>query len=98
MKQYRAVYVILRFIETIIQVFSRFTNATLLGGSTYQTISSRAYIESEEGSKGWMRTRKVINTIFFFQEEHCREAWEAEVFHAKKTLERLSIRKDSPNL
>lgn len=81
----RAAYIAYRVAEMAISLLSRFINAALLGGSTHQTTSARAFIEPMP------RLRSAINAIFFWQEDHCRWAWEREVAEAKRTLARAKI-------
>lgn len=83
----RAAYVLLRLAECLLSSLSRFGNAALLAGSTHQTISARAYIEGTTDPK-WAWRRKFIDTIFFFQADHCHWAWVFEVSNAQKTLDR----------
>ena len=40
------------------------------------TLSARAYLWEQEGKFKWLR--KVIDIIFFWQKEHCKDAWETE--------------------
>lgn len=47
-----------RLVDSLMQAFSRFINATFLGGSTRQSVSARAHIEN------WP-ARIWINRIFF---------------------------------
>ncbi|WP_190305674.1 hypothetical protein [Roseicitreum antarcticum] len=70
----------------ITSILSRMINA-LLRGSMHQTTSSRAYVESQH-SAGWARGRRAINALFFWQNDHCAEAWASEVNRARKVLER----------
>jgi hypothetical protein len=81
----RPFYILGRLLEMFGSLFSRFINAAFLGGSTHQTTSSRAHIET---SKGWRRARVAINAAFFWQADHCRMSWETEVSNARKTLDR----------
>lgn len=48
---------------------------TWFGGSPDETLSSRAYRHRE--SKPW--AYKLINMLFFWQEDHCRDAYLAEM-------------------
>lgn len=80
---------------TVFSLFSRTLNAVVFGGSMNQTLSARAFVESQlrETSDGWDRIYLFINALFFWQEDHCHGAWLAEVMRATKTLrlnERLS--------
>ena len=83
----RPLYIALRFAEAVASSVSRMVNASLLGGSTHQTISSRAHIDAY-ASPRWAVAEKCINRLFFWQDDHCRWAWEYEVENAIKTLER----------
>ena len=81
----RPLYVALRLIIMLVSVGSRFLNAAFLGGSTYQTTSARAHLEQ---GRAWRAFRRVINALFFWEDDHCRAAWESEIYHARKTLDR----------
>ena len=50
---------------------------TLFGGWADETISSVAWRKRHEG-KGWAILRRVIDTLFFWQTNHCRRAYESE--------------------
>lgn len=78
----RPLYIAYRVAEMAVSLFSRFINAAIFNGSTHQTTSARAFIEP------WPRRARIINAIFFWQDNHCRWAWEREVEAARKTLER----------
>lgn len=53
---------------------------TLFGGQPDETLSSRCYRQGAlNGIKRWYLLMKVVNTIFFFQKEHCKGAYESEV-------------------
>lgn len=78
----RPLYVFFRVGEMSVSLFSRFINAAFLRGSTYQTTSARCYIEQ------WEAAQKFIDALFFWQDNHCKWAWEREVQEAMKTLER----------
>jgi hypothetical protein len=49
---------------------------TLAGGYADETISSRAY---RGKLKGRPRLARIINGLFFWQADHCREAYESEL-------------------
>jgi hypothetical protein len=74
----RLTYILYRICVDIISLISRSLNAFVFNGSTAQTLSARAYIE-----EGWSTHRRIINAIFFWQEDHCKNAWELEVKRAK---------------
>ena len=82
----RPLYIAYRIGEMAVSLISRFINAAFLGGSTHQTTSARAHIED------WPRGKRFINALFFWQEDHCRFAWEREVDAAKTTLRRAGVK------
>lgn len=52
----------------------------LLGGSADETFSSRAHRRWRDTTlRRWKVARAVINAIFFWQDDHCFEAYRAEV-------------------
>jgi hypothetical protein len=83
----RPLYIAYRFAEMLVSIISRTINAVFFGGSTHQTTSARAFIEP------WPRRHRFINALFFWQDDHCRWAWEREVDQARKTLERAKTTK-----
>jgi hypothetical protein len=70
---------------------SRFSNAAFLNGSTHQTISARAFIESSSSPK-WKKRQNFIDAMFFFQQKHCQWAWETEVENARRTLQQNDVK------
>jgi hypothetical protein len=78
----RPLYIAYRVAEMSVSLFSRFLNAAFLSGSTHQTTSARAYIEPMP------RLQIFINFLFFWQDNHCKRAWQLEIKAAKKTLEK----------
>lgn len=50
---------------------------TLLGGYADETLSSRAW-RCQNKSKFWRIARSVIDSIFFWQPNHCSQAYLAE--------------------
>lgn len=51
---------------------------TVLAGEPDETLSSRAHRMREKGQPVWGWTARAINALFFWQADHCREAFEAE--------------------
>ena len=60
-------------------------NCVLLNGSPDQTVSARAYVNRSDPV--WGSTYHVINAIFFWQEDHCRDSHLADVNFAREVLE-----------
>ncbi len=50
---------------------------TLLGGWADETLSSRAYRRSQQGKPA---ARRIIDGLFFWQKEHCKHAYESEIY------------------
>ena len=84
----RVAYILKRLASDLVSLFSRALNAFLFGGSTAQTLSARAYIEGRTDAK-WARRGRIINAVFFWEENHVKASWEQEVERARYTLERL---------
>ena len=78
----RVCYIIKILCFDIVSTLSRLFNALFLSGSTAQTTSSHCYV-----NPNLHNLRSVVNTLFFWQEDHCKEAWEEEVKRAVHTLE-----------
>lgn len=56
---------------------------TLLAGEADETLSSRAHRMREKGHRWWGWTARFIDALFFWQLEHCRNAWLSEVTRAQ---------------
>ena len=65
---------------------------TLLGGWAVETISARAWRMSAR-SEAWRYTRIVIDLIFFFDKDHCRESYLSEEVRAHLPVEYRDGRK-----
>lgn len=89
----RPLYIGYRLAEMAVGLISRGINGSLPGGSTFQTTSARAHLRE---SKNWDRARRIINGIFFWQEDHCAAEWKREVDNALKTLARAQYFTDRP--
>ena len=55
---------------------SAMLNTVVFGGDMYTSTSARAHME--QGHPAWANRRNLINRLFFWQEDHCKEAWEAD--------------------
>jgi hypothetical protein len=53
-----------------------------------QTISARCY--ENRNSKGWKTAHKVINTIFFLQNNHCYKSWLNDKIWAEELIRKLN--------
>jgi hypothetical protein len=82
-------YILWRFADDSVSLFSRALNAMVFHGSTAQTLSARCHLEAPK-SKVWERRRDWVNWLFFWQTDHCKYAWELEVERARYVLKLLS--------
>jgi hypothetical protein len=48
----------------------------LIGGFCDETTSSRAH--RQQHKRRWRLARRAINAVFFWQDDHCRIAWQSE--------------------
>lgn len=54
---------------------------TLIGGYADETISARVYRHYLKGEQVW--AYKLINALFFLQQDHCKEAYQSELERAQ---------------
>lgn len=64
------------YVTQVLIAVDQLANA-LLAGWADETLSSRSYRQNHK--KRWAVMEKIINIIFFFQSDHCRKAYEAEI-------------------
>lgn len=76
----RPIYIAFRVVEMIGLLLSQTLNA-ITGGSTRQRFSARCYIDN-------LPARHVVNALFFWQDDHCKAAWETEIDDARAVLRR----------
>jgi hypothetical protein len=68
------------YIAHLWSAFSQFLNVLLLNGHPNESISGRCYGEP------WPRTMKIVNWLFFWQQNHCKSAYLNDVKWAKSYL------------
>ena len=78
------------FINILIS-FDQFVNVLFLGQPD-ETISSRAW-RCKDSSSFWKFMRKLIDTIFFWQKDHCYYSFIAEVERHQITTEMITKNK-----
>ena len=59
---------------------------TLIGGWADETLSARAYRLSDKSPR-WAKARKVIDWLFFWEQQHCQWAWMVEKARKQLPLE-----------
>lgn len=74
-----------QYILNLLIAFDQFINVLFLGQPD-ETISSRAWCCKDTNSF-WSFMRKLIDTIFFWQKEHCFNAYLAELERKQITTE-----------
>lgn len=63
---------------------SQGANKILLNGSPDMTISARCHINQHR--PGWRTARKIINQLFFWQDDHCARSFASDAAYARKIL------------
>lgn len=72
----KAIRILHRIKQTMIAL-DQLANAMLAGGWADETLSARAW--RLDGSKRrWSIARRVIDALFFWQKNHCMQAWKSE--------------------
>lgn len=59
--------------------FDQLLNTMIPGGMADETLSARAHRMREKKQPYWGWTASAINALFFWQQDHCKSSWEAEV-------------------
>lgn len=67
---------ILIWLKNILIVLDQAVNVVFFGGYPDETISSRCYRWNRDGK--YTLPMKIIDTIFFFDKNHCQESYESE--------------------
>lgn len=52
---------------------------TLIGGMADETVSSRAFRGYTAGKPHWTAAYRLINLLFFWQDDHCFQAYRSEI-------------------
>ena len=65
------------YIKAIFIAIDQFLN-TLFSGWPDETLSSRCWRWDRDGVRHW--PRKLIDIIFFWEKDHCKESYESELF------------------
>ena len=61
--------------KAVLIALDQFVNA-IFNGWPDETMSSRAYRWEKNGKRSW--PRKLIDGVFFWDKNHCRESYESE--------------------
>jgi len=71
-----------RWIRSLLVLVSQTINALVLMGNPDETVSARAY------RTPWPRARRILDTIFFWEAEHCYRSHQRDIEFARKLLGR----------
>ena len=77
------------YIWNVAQWLSQGLNTVVFAGNPNMTFSARCYVNRDE--KVWATVHKLVNILFFFQPEHCKQAYETDVKFANMVVEELGI-------
>lgn len=80
----------------ILIAFDQLVNA-FCGGDADETLSARAHRMREKKHKWWGWTARAIDMLFFWQDGHCKQAYESEVqrAHLPNNYRSVAIKKDA---
>jgi hypothetical protein len=79
-------YVVQELIHGISHTASATLNTIVFGGDMFTSTSAKAHLEQDHPA--WANRRKFINALFFWQEDHCKSAWETDYKRALQKVER----------
>lgn len=74
-----------QYLLRVLAWLSQGVNCILLGGHHDVTVSARAYLNRER-SRVWCAAYRALNAVFFWQDDHCRDSWLADVAWAEEVL------------
>lgn len=69
-------------------LLSQAMQVIIFNGSPDETISGRAYRQGYLlGDRRWLKSRNLINRVFFWQPDHCRASHKKDVEFAKMIMD-----------
>ena len=78
--------IIVIWFSNLIITLSQAVNSIVLFGDPNETVSARAW-RARRDSKLWAAVVKVIDTVYFWEEDHCLVSHLADVAFAKSVLQ-----------
>ena len=72
----RALHIIREVAAGIAHTCSAMLNTIVFGGDMFTSTSARAHLE--QAHSAWRNRRKFINALFFWQDDHCKAAWQSD--------------------
>lgn len=75
------------YIIRVLDWITQGLNTVLLNGSPDESTSGRAYRECViDGNRRWCRDYRFINALFFWQDNHCKTAYEDDIARARRRI------------
>jgi hypothetical protein len=69
-------------LQNLALLSSQLVNVLVYGGSSYETLSGRAYREGVLlGDPVWLERKKKIDALFFWDIEHCKKLYETGILN-----------------
>ena len=72
------------YLIRIATLISQAINTIVLNGTPDMTVSARCYINRHKPV--WGVAYKVINKLFWFQENHCKESFDEDIKYAEEVM------------
>jgi len=76
----RLAHIIREVAAGIAHTASAMLNTVAFGGDMFTSTSARAHME--QGHPAWRNRRRFINALFFWQDDHCKQAWQHDLARA----------------
>jgi hypothetical protein len=81
----KAAHILRELAAGISHTCSAIINTVFFGGDMHTSVSARAHME--QAKPQWRNRRRFINAVFFWQQDHCRRAWEVDYKRALAKVE-----------
>lgn len=69
------------YLIRLLDAVSQWLNVALLNGDANESISGRAFRQR------WRRTVAVIDTLVWWEPDHCMRAYQTDILRARKLIE-----------
>lgn len=79
----------MQYWENLVVSIDKLFNSALAGSNT-ETLSARAFrmAKKPKAKKRWRIIRRGVNTLFFWQNDHCLKAYRAGIVRREKYLQK----------
>lgn len=82
------------YLFNVLEIISQGLNTVFFNGNPNMTVSARCYLSRDKPY--WGQAYKVLNKVFFWQDDHCMESWVSDIRFARKALFELGAPKSKP--